>query len=127
MHPHTVAERVDRDQHVADVCLHLSSAAVPLCLCVCMRRRAGASWSTHVYLAILESLLQVLVDGFVGDLADQREIRDSDLLLLGRLEDSFRCELGLRLRGSGTSGILLAPGALRYRLYDHVLARVLCG
>lgn len=30
-----------------------------------MRRGVGAGGSTHVYLAILESLLQVVVDGFV--------------------------------------------------------------
>jgi hypothetical protein len=110
---HTVAERVDRDQHVANVCLQLSSVAVLFGLFVAMRRGAGASWSTHVNLAILESLLQVLVDCLVGDLAEQGEIRDSDFLLLGGLEDSFRSELGLWLRSSGgTPGILFAPGAL---------------
>jgi hypothetical protein len=41
-----------------------------------------------VYLGILKPLLQVVVDCFVGDFADEREIRHSDLLLLGALKDS---------------------------------------
>jgi hypothetical protein len=40
-----------------------------------------------VYLCILEAFLQVVVDGLVGDLADEREIRHANFLLLGRLED----------------------------------------
>jgi hypothetical protein len=39
-----------------------------------------------VYLGILEALLQVVVDGLVRDLADKREIRHSDFLLLRCLE-----------------------------------------
>jgi hypothetical protein len=39
-----------------------------------------------VYLGILEALFQVVVNGLVGDLADEREIRHSHLLLLRRLE-----------------------------------------
>jgi hypothetical protein len=67
---------------------------------------------THVDLAILKALLEVVVDGLVGDLANQREIRDTDLLLLGRLEDGLCCELGLLLCRAGGAGILLAPCAL---------------
>jgi hypothetical protein len=75
--------------------------------------------STHVDFAILKALLQVVVDGLVGDLANQRKIRDADFLLLGRLEDGLGCELLLlpRASGSGSASILLAPGALSYRLY----------
>ena len=49
-----------------------ASVAVPVYLCVSVWRGAGRS--THVNLAIFESLLQVVVDGLVGDLANQREI-----------------------------------------------------
>ena len=77
--------------------------------------------STHVDFAILEALLQVVVDGLVGDLADQRQIGDADFLLLGRLEDGLGCELLLLPRASSAGGasILLAPGALCYRLFKH--------
>lgn len=80
--------------------------------------------STHVDFAILEALLQVVVDGLVRDLADQRQIRDSHLLLLGGLENSFGRELGLLLprtssSAAGSSSIFLAPGALSYRLHMH--------
>ena len=84
-----------------------------------MRRGAGANGSTHVNLAILESLFQVVVDGLVRNLADQRKIRDTNFLLLGSLEDRLGCELRLRLPspgGFGTSGIFFAPCALCYRL-----------
>ena len=40
-----------------------------------------------VYLGILESLLEVVVDGFIADLADKRQIADTHILLLGRLKD----------------------------------------
>jgi hypothetical protein len=67
--------------------------------------------STHVDFAILKALLQVVVDGLVRDFADQCEIRDSDLLLLGALEDGLLCELRLGLpRAAG--GVLFAPRAL---------------
>lgn len=92
---HTVAERIDRHQHVSDICLRPLSVGVLVCCGVCMRRGVGASGSTHVYLAILEPLLQVVVDGLIGDLADQCQVRHTDLLLLGRLEDGLGCELGL--------------------------------
>jgi hypothetical protein len=92
---HTVAERIDRDEHVSDICLRPWSVGVLVCGCLSLRRGVGASGSTHVYLAILESLLQVVVDGLVGDLADQGQVGDSDFLLLGRLEDGLCCELGL--------------------------------
>ena len=39
---------------------------------------------THVYLSMLESLLQILIDCLVGYLAYQRKIGHSDFLLLGR-------------------------------------------
>lgn len=83
-----------------------------------LQRGAGVGRSTHVDLAILEALLQVVVDGLVGNLADQRQVRDAHFLLLGCLEDSLCCELGLLPWASSSAGgrrILLAPSALRYR------------
>jgi hypothetical protein len=43
----------------------------------------------------LESLLQILVDGFVGDFAQQSQIGNTNLLLLGCLKGGL-----LRLRAS---------------------------
>jgi|SRR5690242_9388773 len=95
-----------------------SVAVVLLWRVVLTLRGAGVGRVTHVDFAILEALLQVVVDGLVRDLADQRQIRDSHLLLLGRLEDSLGRELGRLLpRTSRTARrrVLLAPGALGYR------------
>lgn len=80
-----------------------------------MSRRA------YVNLAIFESLIQVLVDGFIGDLADEGEIRDSDLLLLCRFEGRLS-DLRLSARGSWLcgSGILLSSGTFGYGLRDTV-------
>jgi hypothetical protein len=87
-------------------------AAVSRCLPLSPRtggRGAVACRSTHVDFALLEALLQILVDSLVRDLADQREIRHSDFLLLGGLEDGLLRELRL---GLSCAGILLAPCAL---------------
>lgn len=55
--------------------------------------------------SVLESLLQVLIDGLFADLGQQRQVGDSNLSLLARLEgglfDSLR-SLG-RLRASLSS------------------------
>jgi hypothetical protein len=66
-------------------------------------------FSTYVDFGILESLLQVVVDGFVRYLANQREIRDSNLLLLRALEDGLLRELRFL---AATAAIFFAPGAL---------------
>jgi hypothetical protein len=96
------------------------------CLYISARRGADACGSTYVDFAILEAFLEIVVDGLVGDLADQREIRDTDFLLLGRLEDGLLCEVGTRLSPAGclgSSAVLLAPGALCYCLCgEHVSA-----
>ena len=72
-----------------------------------------------VYLGILESLLEVVIYGFVGDLADQSEIRDSDLLLLCRLVGCFP-DLGLPTASAGLwlrlGSIFFATGSLGYSL-----------
>lgn len=48
-----------------------------------------SSYDTHVDFSIFESLFEVVIDGLVGDLADEREITDAHLLLLRALEDCF--------------------------------------
>jgi len=57
-----VAERVDGDQDMPDI---------------------------GVYLATLEALLQVFVDSFVGDLAQQGQVGDANFLLLRDFEGGF--------------------------------------
>ena len=72
-----------------------------------------------VNFGILESLFQVVIDGLVGDLADERQIRDPDLLLLGAFELGF---FDLRLPPTPTGRrlrralVLLAACALCHRL-----------
>lgn len=51
-----------------------SVAVLSLRRVVSSLRGAGLGRVTHVDLAILEALLQVVVDGFVRDLANQRQI-----------------------------------------------------
>jgi hypothetical protein len=70
--------------------------------------------STHVDFAILEALLQILVDCLIRHFANQCQVRDSDFLLLGALENGLLCELRLLLPTSG--GFFLAPCALGYCL-----------
>jgi hypothetical protein len=97
-------------------------AAVSRCapLSPCTGGRGAVAWGpTHVDLAIFEALLQILVDSLIRDLADQREIRDSDFLLLGGFEDGLLRELRL---GLSCGGILLAPCALRYGLYTKLVS-----
>jgi len=71
------------------------------------------SQGAYIDFAILESLLQVVVDGLVGNLADKGEIRNSDFLLLCRLEGRL---LDLRLPSTGSGlcggGILLSSSSL---------------
>lgn len=50
----------------------------------------------YVYFCILKSFLQILVDSFIRDLADQSKIRYSYFLLLCRIESSL---LDIRLPG----------------------------
>ena len=42
-----------------------------------------------INLPSLKALFQVLVNRFIGDFAEQRQIRDSDFLLLGYLKSRF--------------------------------------
>lgn len=73
---------------MADICLSSLSAfsSAP-----CFR---SDSRPTYVDLRILKSLLQVVVDGFVRDLADEGEIRNSNFLLLSALKNGLP-DLGL--------------------------------
>lgn len=95
------------------VCITVSPRPY-LFACIWVQRGVGASGLTHVYLAIFESLLQIVVYGLIGDLADQGKIRYTDFLLLGGLEDGFLCELRRGLPFGRR--FLLAPCALRHRL-----------
>jgi hypothetical protein len=112
--PRTVAERIHRHQHVSNVCLCLCQSLCPS-IHVYWAGAGHALGSTHVNFSILEALLQILVDSLVRDFANQGEIRDSDFLLFGALEDGLLGELRLWL--STAAGILLAPCTLRYCLY----------
>lgn len=49
----------------------------------------GHIWAAYVYLPMLKSLLQILVDGFVRDFAQQSQIRNSDFFLLRDLKVAF--------------------------------------
>ena len=80
--------------------------------------------TTYIDLPILEPLLQVVVDGLVGHLADQGKIGDTNLLLLrsvkGRLLDirltasstipTALCLLGLVAFGSPTDTLFEGYG-----------------
>jgi hypothetical protein len=103
---------------MANVCLCHCQSTSPAVFCASLWCGAGA-WDsiTHVDFAILKPLLQIVVDGLVGDFANQREIRDSNFLLLGRLKDGLLCELGLLLPRARGGSIFFAPCALRNCLY----------
>jgi hypothetical protein len=122
-------------------CLHVQSrkgltdtSTCPMYVCVRQLRCPSISivWRivSYVDFAILEALLQVVVDGLVGDLADQRQIRHAHLLLLGALEDGLGCELRLGLPwprcSAGSRCVLLAPGALGYRLHALCQCSISC-
>jgi hypothetical protein len=100
--------------------VYASVSRCPALLGASVPRGVGARGTTHVYLAILEALFQIVVDGLVRDLANQCEIRHADFLLLGTLEDGLFGELRRRL-APGFGG-LLAPGALGLDLVDWVSA-----
>ena len=68
---------------------------------------------TYVDFPIFKSFLQVVIDGLIRYFADQREIRYSNLFLLGAFEYSF-ADLGLTASATGclgTAGFLLAASA----------------
>ena len=69
---------------------------------------------TYVDLRIFKSLLQVLIDSFVRYLADESEIRDSNFLLLGALENGLP-DLGFSPSATcrlSIAGVFLAASAL---------------
>ena len=72
-----------------------------------------------VDLGVLKAFLQVIVNSLIANLADQRQIRYADLLLLRAFEDRF-LDLGFAApapaEGLAGAGVFLAPGALRDRL-----------
>ena len=94
---------------MANVCLSSLSAfsSAP-----CFRSDARP---TYVDLRVFKSLLQVVIDGFVRDLADEGEIGNSNLFLLSALKDGLP-DLGLSTPSAtcrlSTAGVLLAASAL---------------
>jgi hypothetical protein len=70
----------------------------------------------HVYLSILESLLQIVIDSFIRDLTDQSKIRNPHFLLLCGIESGL---LDIRLaaarRSSSSTPILGFLGLLALR------------
>lgn len=75
---------------------------------------------TYVYFTIFKPLLQIVVDSLVRNLADKREIRNSNLFLLGAFEDGLP-DLGLSpstARRLGIAIVLLPTGALCDCLFD---------
>ena len=100
---------------MADVCLKQKSAqrSQPLCSCV-----------LHAYIdfRILESLLQIIIDCLVGDLANEREVGHADFSLLCGLE-SCLLHLGPASAGVGrlpSCCLFLSSSALCDRLSHRV-------
>lgn len=68
---------------------------------------------TYVDFGIFESHLQIVVDSLIGDLANERQVRYTDLLLLSALEYSL-ADLGLApsaVRRLSIAGILFPASA----------------
>jgi hypothetical protein len=74
---------------------------------------------TNINFTVLEPLLQVIIDSFIANLANQREIAHANLLLLRALKHRLLCELRLLLPGfrAGGGGVFFAARALGNRLY----------
>jgi hypothetical protein len=81
---------------------------------------------TYVYLAILETLLQVIVDRFVRYFADEGQIGDTNFLLLCRVECSL-LDVGLATAGgTGATTRLRITGGLvaLWSPADSLIARM---
>lgn len=81
-----------------------------------------------VDLAMLESLLQVVVDCFVGDLAEQSQIGNADFLLLSDFEGGL-LDVGLRIAAASASAKQRCLGCSRLALTSFRLTlaiRVSC-
>ncbi len=57
---------------------------------------------THVDFCILKPLLEILVDSFIGDLTDERQVRHAHLFLLGAFKNGL---LDVRLGGAAGIGV----------------------
>jgi hypothetical protein len=67
----------------------------------------------HVDLSILESLLQIVIDGFIRDLTDQSKIRNPHFLLLCGIESGLlNIRLAAARRSSSSTPILGFLGLL---------------
>lgn len=69
-----------------------------------------AGWMTYIDLPRIEAELQVVVDGLVGDFAQQREVGDTDLFLLCTLKGGL-LDLGLSPTSSTITHIGRGLGA----------------
>lgn len=70
---------------------------------------ADVTGKSYIDLAMIKSEFQVVINGLIGDLAEQREIRHSNLLFLRGLEHGL---LDLRPSSSGSSTIAYISGSL---------------
>ena len=95
---------------MANVRLHLVSTFLPQA-----PKLAATGEATNIDLPIRKSLLQVLIDSLVRNLADQRKIRHTNFLLLCAFEYGL-ADLPLRAASCGRRGILIATCALCHRL-----------
>ena len=89
----------------------MSVLPISILFCPCFQSNDGP---TYVDLRIFESLFQVVINGFVRYLADESEIRDSNFLLLGALENGLP-DLGLSPSATcrlSIAGVFLAASAL---------------
>lgn len=84
----------------------------------------------YIDLSVLESLLQIVVDGFVRDLTDQSKIRNPNLLLLCGIKGSL---LDVRLAAarccSSSASILGFRALLALRssadtLFQHLISKM---
>jgi len=106
----TISERIDRYQHMANIRLCLVSTC-----CRQILQLPATGEATDIDLPICESLLQVLIDSLIRDLADQGKIRHANFLLLRAFKDSL-ADLALRAASCRGRGILIATCALCHRL-----------
>jgi len=106
----TISERIDRYQHMANVCLRLVSTSAHQTF-----QLPAIGETTDIYLSIGEPLLQVLIDSLIRDLANQGKIRHTNFLLLCAFEYGL-ADLPLRAASCGRRGILIATCALCHRL-----------
>jgi hypothetical protein len=91
----------------------MANVCLPTLLATFASTPLRGSRLTYIDLSILKSLLQILIDGLVGDFTQQSEIRNSDLLLFRGIIGGL-LNVWLPAGGSGTTA-RLRRGALVLR------------